>query len=321
MGTARAYLRRDQPSGRERRVVGDRPLAFIGAPTSAGAFAPGQEGAPAALRQAGLIDRLRAGGFEVDDRGDTPHFRWRPDREHPAGQNLEAVVHGVQAVAAAVEAALGEGLLPLVIGGDCTVGVGTVAGAVAAGGRPGLVYLDLHPDLNVPVLPGPGAFDWMGMAHALDVAGAAPELASAASRRPLLAPEDVAFLGYGPSNRTPFETALMERLGAAAAIPVQDVAAAPAAAAHAARGALAGAERLLVHFDTDLVDFTDAPLSENTGRNEGLPLASALEALAVLIDDERLSAVTVTELNPLHGEEGGATLERFVGALARALGA
>jgi arginase len=312
-------LRRELQSGREPRVVGDRPLAFIGAPTSAGAFAPGQEGAPAALRQAGLLERLHAGGFDVVDRGDTPHFRWRPDREHPAAQNLEAVVHGVKAVATAVEAALAEGLLPLVVGGDCTVGVGTLAGAIAAGGRPGLVYLDLHPDLNVPTLPGPGAFDWMGMAHALDLEGASSELASAGPRRPLLSPDEIVFLGYGPANRTSFETAVMERLGASA-IPAEDVATAPAATAAAARAALPAAERLLVHFDVDLVDFTDAPLSENTGRNEGLPLATALEALAVLVADERLSALTITELNPLHGEEGGATLERFIGALATALG-
>jgi arginase len=159
----------------------------------------------------------------------------------------------------------------------------------------------------------------MGMAHALDLEGAAPELASAGPRRPLLTADDIVFLAYAPANRTTFERTVMERL-AAPAIPLADVAADPAAAARAACAALPEAERLLVHFDVDVVDFTDAPLSENTGRNEGLPLAAALDTLAVLVADERLSALTVTELNPLHGEEGGATLERFVGALATALG-
>ena len=49
-------------------------IAVIGAPTSAGAFAPGQEDAPAALRAAGLVEALGA-----SDRGDTPRFRWRVD--------------------------------------------------------------------------------------------------------------------------------------------------------------------------------------------------------------------------------------------------
>ena len=66
--------------------------------------------------------------------------------------NAEAVVDGVRAVAAKVQDALRAGELPVVLGGDCTVGVGTVAGAVAAGAEPRLVYLDLHPDLNTPQL-------------------------------------------------------------------------------------------------------------------------------------------------------------------------
>jgi arginase len=78
-------------------------------------------------------------------------------------------------------------------------------------------------------------------------------------------------------------------------------------------------EVLLLHFDVDTVDFTDAPLSENTGRNEGLPLDIALRALAVLASAEHLSALTVTELNPLHGDEDGRTLERFVDGLAGCL--
>ena len=82
-------------------------------------------------------------------------------------------------------------------------------------------------------------------------------------------------------------------------------------------------DRLLVHFDVDVVDFTDAPLSENTGRNEGLALDAAFAALSVLLSGERLSALTVTELNPLHGAEDGATLvsQRFVDGLVCCAGA
>ena len=142
-------------------------IALIGAPTSAGAFAPGQEDAPGALRAAGLVQALGA-----SDRGDTPRFRWHVDHDAPRAMNADAVVDGVRAVAARVEKALRAGDLPLVLGGDCTVGVGTVAGAVAAGAEPRLVYLDLHPDLNTPGSVPDGALDWMGVAHMLDVEGA-----------------------------------------------------------------------------------------------------------------------------------------------------
>ncbi|MBA2715272.1 MAG: hypothetical protein H0U55_17200 [Rubrobacteraceae bacterium] len=76
---------------------------------------------------------------------------------------------------------------------------------------------------------------------------------------------------------------------------------------------------LLLHFDVDTVDFTDLPLSENTGRNEGLPFDAAMRALAVLLGSERLAAVTITEFNPDHGEEDGSTAEALADRLARAL--
>ena len=56
-----------------------KPLALIGVPTSAGAFAPGQEQAPEALRAAGLVERLERAGIQVTDYGDGPIWRWRPD--------------------------------------------------------------------------------------------------------------------------------------------------------------------------------------------------------------------------------------------------
>ena len=72
------------------------PLAVIGVPTSAGAFAPGQEQAPAALRQAGLLESLRRSGADVRDHGDRELWRWRPDREHRRAQHAGMVVEIVR---------------------------------------------------------------------------------------------------------------------------------------------------------------------------------------------------------------------------------
>lgn len=69
-----------------------RRVAVIGVPTSAGAFAPGQERAPRALRGAGPVERLREAGLEVEDRGDRELWRWRPDRGEPRAQNAAKVV-------------------------------------------------------------------------------------------------------------------------------------------------------------------------------------------------------------------------------------
>ena len=78
-------------------------------------------------------------------------------------------------------------------------------------------------------------------------------------------------------------------------------------------------DRVLVHFDVDVIDFTDAPLSEHPGRNVGLPLAKAFEVLDVLLADEHVVGLTVTELNPDHGEPEYATLRAFVDRLVPAL--
>ena len=78
-------------------------------------------------------------------------------------------------------------------------------------------------------------------------------------------------------------------------------------------------DRLLVHFDVDVIDFTDVPLSENTGRNQGLTFDDALRALDGLLASPRLAGLTITELNPDHTESGADTLERFASAVARSL--
>jgi arginase len=290
------------------------PIALIGAPTSAGAFAPGQEDAPAALRAAGLVEALGA-----TDHGDTPRFRWRVDHDEPRAMNAAAVVDGVRAVAASVEAALRAGERPLVLGGDCTVGIGTVAGAVAAGAEPRLVYLDLHADLNTPRSVPDGALDWTGVAHMLDVDGADDRLAGAGPRRPLLADADLVLLGIGPDQATAHERATMAAR-VLEPISVDELRADPAAAARLAlHRATAAERRFLVHFDVDVVDFSDVPLSENTGRGIGVHFDAALAAIEVLLADDALLGVTVTELNPHHGAPDGSDVARLAQRLAAAL--
>jgi len=74
-------------------------LGVIGVPTSAAAFAPGQELAPAALRDAGLPARLSEQGFEVRDHGDREVWRWRPDRGQRRAQNASKVAEIVRETA------------------------------------------------------------------------------------------------------------------------------------------------------------------------------------------------------------------------------
>jgi arginase len=295
------------------------PVGVIGVPTSAGAFAPGQEQAPRALRESGLLELLTSSGIEVRDHGDRELWRWRPDRGRPRAQNVGSVVEIVTDTARRVGDSIRAGETTLVLGGDCTVGVGTVAGHVSAGERVGLVYFDAHADLNVPESVREGALDWMGMAHMLGEREAVPELRGVGPRMPLLESEQVLLFGWDPEQATAFERETIERRGISV-VSADQLADDPAAAAEQARRLIDDrCDRLLVHFDVDVIDFTDVPLSENWGRNVGIAYEDAIASLAVLLASKRLAGLTITELNPDHTEQGADSLARFAMDVARCL--
>jgi arginase len=296
----------------------DRAVGLIGAPSSAGAYSPGQEDTPSAVRDAGLVARLREAGIEVVDLGDTPHFRWRPDRAEPMAMNIGAVRASALAVADKVAEALRLDLLPLVVGGDCTIELGTVLGWQHHHSQTALVYVDAHPDLNTPDAVPDGAFDWMGMAHLLGEPGARHELVDLGGRAPALDPGDVLLFGYAPERATVAERAAIARRELAV-LEQAEVARDPGLAAGRALEWLADRGPFLAHVDADVIDFAELPLAENTDRNVGLSFAAVGTALDVLLGSPALGALTITEINPHHGEPGGATLRTFLDRIVGAL--
>ncbi len=293
-----------------------RTVTLVEAPTSAGGYSPGQEEGPRALLEAGLVERLDAAGVAVHRGGRVTPCRWRPDPDNPAAANAGAVIDRAGQVAALVRSARAEETI-LVLGGDCTVGVGTVAGLQQRGERLGVVYVDRHADLNVPDSTVDGALDWMGVAHMLDINGAVDGLAALAGQRPMLSPEQISFLGLGP--HTDFEAEVIADLR----LPVVDVQSAVADPRRSARLALSPlfpCDGLAVHFDVDLVDFLDAPLAENTDRGIAPTLTACGEMLSELLTDTRVRALTVTEFNPHHGSTDASTTQRLLETLVRCLG-
>jgi len=93
-------------------------LGLIGVPSTAGAHGPGQEKAPAALRQAGLLGALREAGLTVEDLGDLPVTRFKPDPVNRKRQSRTAVIKVAREVADRVAAAVERDVVPLVLGGD-----------------------------------------------------------------------------------------------------------------------------------------------------------------------------------------------------------
>ncbi len=296
-----------------------RTVALLGVPSSAGAHWPGQDKAPRYLRDAGLVARLEEAGLDVRDLGDLPAVRFRPDPAHRRCQNLAAVVDVARRVAERVEAAVRDGAVPLVIGGDCTVGLGTVSGVLRHHGDLGLLYFDGHVDLNTPATSPSGILDSMGVAHLVGEPGAADDLAGLGPRHPLLPLADVVPFGYNPREINDAEREHLAR-HPWRHVPLPEIRErAAAAAAEAAVYLEARRERFLVHFDADAIDFTDFPVADVPQFSEGLPFRDAAACLASFAASPAFAGLTVTEINPDHAGGDLALAARLGDALATAL--
>lgn len=295
-----------------------RSVCIIGAPSSAGAYAPGQEQAPAALRRGGLVGALREVGLEVTDLGDVEQFRWRPDPDHPHAMNVDVVASVADQVAQRVASVLDAGRMALVLGGDCSVELGTVAGARQHSDSVGLIYIDLDADLNVPASTVDGALDWMVVAHLLGIPGTDDRLAHPAGRDALLEPENVIL--FGTDRITNFESEQIVRHGIKQ-VSFDEVSKNPADAAASVVDDWAGQfDTLLVHLDVDILDYVDFPIAESVRRGCGLQFEQLNDAMQGFLRAPNLAALTITEVNPTHCDEGQLTIRHFVESVAEALG-
>src|SRR5215212_5130255 len=242
-----------------------RTIGLIGVPSSAGAHWPGQEKAPAALRELGLIERLQDARLHVDDHGDLRRVRFRPDKRQRHQQNLTAVVEVASQVADRVEATLRAEQVPLVLGGDCTIELGVVAGALRSGRdrELGLLYVDGHADLNTLLASPSGILDSMGVAHIIAEEGTAEELSHVGPRFPLMPEEMIVLFGYNPRELNDAEAEALARRLKMPRYSLEEIRGRADEVAARALGEVEGrAERFMVHLDVDVIDFTDCPIAD-----------------------------------------------------------
>jgi len=304
-----------------REMTMGRTIAYAGIPTSLGSYSPGQEKAPQAFRKVGFPEMLRQRGLTVVDIGDLPVRRWRPDKKNRFAQHWEAVVSCVQETDAHLWEPVRQGHVPVVIGGNCTIALGLVAASLRKSDSLGLIYLDLHADMNTPASTTEGGLDWMGMAHMLGLPGTIRQLANSGSRCPLLAPANIYLAGFDPDSATEWERTMIRDRSIAVA-SLADFVHSPTACATTILSRWAtGFERILVHFDVDVVDFNDLPLAENYSKNKGLSYSQALQFLEVVLQSPKFAGLSLAEINPDHGAEDGSTIQRFAQDLSQLLGA
>jgi arginase len=289
-------------------------IALLGAPTSAAAMSAGQEGAPAALRAAGLAERLREIGYDVTDLGDDPVQLFKPDEESPRARNLTRVIAALEALKPRVEMAVKSSALPLILSGDCSVAMATVAGARRYFRKVSMIYMDGDADLNTPATTASGCVDGMVVSH-LTGRGAA-EMVRFWGEPPLVREPDLAIFGVARLD-PPEEQALAgSPLRRFLAADVKRMGA--AAAAHAAIDRIKGnGYQFVLHLDVDVIADFAATNYPNSG---GLSLGEVREALLIFAQQKELAALEVTAYNPVKDPDGsGARL--IIDLLAEVLGA
>ena len=288
---------------------------LIGVPTSAGAHHAGQDRAPDALRAAGIVDRLQAAGVRISDAGDLPGSVFAVDHEHPRARNLAAVVSVARAVADAVATQVAAGRRPLVMGGDCTITLGVIAGFRRVHPDVGLAYVDGDADLGAMSPDTSGILDSTGIVHLLG--GGEPELASLAGEPPLLAGSRLAMMGCDPREQNEAGRAFLAR-NRVSYTEGPELAADPEATARRALAALGSSGPIVVHFDVDVVDSGDLPLGNFPHYGSGVRLDDVASCLRVLLANPACAGLVLTEVNPTYDADGS-QLDRYLTALTTAL--
>jgi arginase len=175
-----------------------------------GADRRGVDMGPAAIRYAGVIKRLTSLGYEVKDFGDisVPHFE-EIHPEHHSLKYLREITDVSTRLADLIDERMNEGYFPLILGGDHSISIGSIAGIARHKKKMGLIWFDAHGDLNTAETTPSGNIHGMPLAVALGFGH--PDLTRIGGFSPKINPENVVIIGA--RDLDPGEKELIKKLG------------------------------------------------------------------------------------------------------------
>lgn len=295
-----------------------REVTVIGGTLDLGAGRRGVDMGPSAIRYAGLDQKLADKlGVIVHDAGNviSPVVETAAIGDERA-RYLDQILDLCDRLASLVADVVGHGALPLVLGGDHSVALGSLVGmAKARGGAGGVVWVDAHGDVNTPQTSPSGNVHGMVLAAALGLAG--DEFARDGWLLPAVDVEKVALVGIRSLDDG--ERELLHRIGAKVFTmsEIDRIGVEPCmqeALAHAGGGAF-----LHLSLDMDAVDPEYAP-GVGTPVRGGLSYREAHLAMEVVAESDAIDSMDVVEVNPILDREN-ATGQLAVELVASALGA
>jgi len=307
--------RRDASPGAGR----GRSLTVLGLPIDLGAGRRGVDMGPSAMRLAGLEDRLRAIGWFVEDGGDLPVPIPETRRPGAGPKYLDEILEACGRLADAVEAVLDANQLPLVLGGDHSIALGTVTGvarhAAKRGETRGLLYVDAHGDMNTPDSSQTGNVHGMPLAALLGSGN--PELVGFGGLSPKVDRERTVLLGIRDVDATERK---IVRASGITVYTMRDVDERGMSAVTREALSIVGAGDAPFHLSFDL-DALDPSIAPGTGTpvRGGLDFREAHLLMEMIADSGRLGSIEVAELNPILDTRNG-TGELAVDLILSALG-
>jgi arginase len=272
-------------------------IALLGVPLSYGADMVGVELGPAVMRMAGLKRRISSLGYDVRDLGDVPVAEAGPVEEHDKLKHLKEISEACEQVFTQVNTALNDGDLPITMGGDHSIAIGSISG-VSAHCREhdktlGLIWFDAHADMNTPETTPSGNIHGMPLGALLG--HGAKELTDIGGFAPKLRPEFCAHVGARDVDAG--ERELIRKLGirffTMREIDERGMSACMDEAIAIASRASAG---YAVTFDVDALDPNDAPGSGTLVRG-GMTYREAHLAMEKIAEAGGMISLEVVEIN------------------------
>ena len=291
-------------------------IAIIGAALDLGAGRRGVDMGPSAIRYAGLDARLSELGLGIVDWGNVETaVAEATSSGDPSARFLPEIKQACERVARRVAGAAREGRVPVVLGGDHSVALGTLGGLASARGPGGVLWLDAHGDLNTPETSPSGNVHGMPLAAALGRAG--PDFASDVWPLPALDPERVVLVGVRSLDAG--ERSLVHETGIGVYTMTELDRRGVEAVVREALERVEGAAFVHVSLDMDVVDPDVAP-GVGTPVRGGLSYREAHLAMELVAESGLLGSLEIVEVNPILDREN-ATAQLAVELAASAFGA
>jgi arginase len=290
-------------------------IAILGAALDLGSTRRGVDMGPSAIRYAGLADHLTSLGHTVEDHGNVEaELPEIAQVTHQHAKYLPEILASCAQIAKHVSDLVRDNWMPLVLGGDHSIAMGTLAGMASVHGPGAVIWVDAHGDLNRPETSPTGNVHGMPLAAAL---GACGFTLDGFDGPPWVEPSRVVLLGV--RSLDPGEKALVRELGLNVLTMADIDRMGIAGVVHEAISLVKGSSFVHLSLDVDACDPEIAP-GVGTPVRGGLSYREAHLAMELISEADILSSIEVVEVNPIldHADETGMLAVELAGS---ALGA